>query len=229
MNSNANVLGILTLGQSPRDDVIPSFQELLPPGTTIREAGALDGLSQEQIDALAPDSADSGIETRLAGGSGVMVDKKRLTPLLIHQALKLQDQCNHIILLCSGEFDQLRSACSAIIEPIILLRGIIHGLAGAKILGIIGPASDLALAPAQWQPYARRVVCGAASPYGETGAIIRAGESVTKQGAEIILLDDMGFTEKHRLAVQKNNQVPVVCATTMCARVLTEVMCHANG
>lgn len=228
MGYNSDILGFLTLGQSPRSDVIPTFLNLLHPNVIAREAGALDGLSEGQINALSPVSAGNGIETRLSKGRSVIVDKGHLLPLLIQQAVRLQEQCDYVVLLCSGEFPELRSACSSIIEPIILLRGIIYALAGRKTLGIIGPKSDLALAPSQWQPYVRNVVCTAASPYGKIDVIAQAAISSVKQGAEIILLDDMGFTEEQRLVTQKSARIPVVCATTMTARVLAEVMCHGK-
>lgn len=38
-------VSMITIGQTPRDDPMPRFQELLGPGFRLFEAGALDGLS----------------------------------------------------------------------------------------------------------------------------------------------------------------------------------------
>jgi len=38
------VVGLITIGQSPRPDVVPDMAEIIGPGVEIREAGALDGL-----------------------------------------------------------------------------------------------------------------------------------------------------------------------------------------
>ena len=47
------VVGLVTIGQSPRPDVVPDMAEITGPGVEIREAGALDGLGRAAIDALA--------------------------------------------------------------------------------------------------------------------------------------------------------------------------------
>jgi hypothetical protein len=39
------VVGLVTIGQSPRPDVVPDMVEIIGPGVEIREAGALDGLA----------------------------------------------------------------------------------------------------------------------------------------------------------------------------------------
>ena len=227
MNSNKNVIGLLTLGQSPRRDVMPTFQELLPAGVTVLQGGALDGLSKAQIRALSTSCAD-GIETRLAGGQAVTIAKKLLLPRLIEQAQQLQARCSQLLLLCSGEFPALRAECPAVVEPIFLLRGVIRALAAQKCLGIVGPQSDLAAAPGQWQPYAGSVVCAPASPYGEADAITAAVRRLEAQGAELMLLDDMGFSiAQQRLARQATSRA-VLCATTVTARILAELLAADN-
>ena len=43
-------IGAITIGQSPRIDVIPEMQEILGENVIILEAGALDGLTKEEIE-----------------------------------------------------------------------------------------------------------------------------------------------------------------------------------
>jgi hypothetical protein len=38
------------------------------------------------------------------------------------------------------------------------------------------------------------------------------------------LLDDLGFNQEHRAAVAATVQVPVLCATTLIARMLGEIL-----
>ena len=47
-------VGLITVGQSPRSDVVPDMAAILGGDVEILEAGALDGLSREQIAPLAP-------------------------------------------------------------------------------------------------------------------------------------------------------------------------------
>ena len=58
-------LGIVTIGQTPRTDVIPEMAEVLGPGVEIVERGALDGLD---IPAVAAFTFAVGIATAGAGG-----------------------------------------------------------------------------------------------------------------------------------------------------------------
>jgi hypothetical protein len=46
-------LGLVTIGQSPRDDVMAQMMPFLPDNMYIRQVGALDGLTGEQIAKLA--------------------------------------------------------------------------------------------------------------------------------------------------------------------------------
>ena len=59
------IVGMITIGQSPRSDVVPDMVEILGPGVEIRERGALDGLSPREIAALAPAPDDDLLVTRL--------------------------------------------------------------------------------------------------------------------------------------------------------------------
>jgi len=60
-------IAAITIGQSPRDDVIAELVSLVP-GVRWVQAGALDGLDIEQIRALEPDPGDRPLVTRLRDG-----------------------------------------------------------------------------------------------------------------------------------------------------------------
>ena len=70
-------IGLVTIGQSPRSDVVPDMATILGPGVEIREAGALDGLARSEIDALAPTGDDEILVTRLRDGSSVFLGKPK--------------------------------------------------------------------------------------------------------------------------------------------------------
>ena len=224
MQSEIYQLGFLTLGQAPRSDVIPSFMDILGEQLTYGEAGALDNLDEKQIRELYPSETETTIETRLSSGSKILVSRERLLPLLMEKATDLQQSCRHVILLCSGSFPTIKATINNLVEPITLIRGVVRILAEGKTLGIVGPESDLEEAPAQWADYAARVVCSAASPYGVLEQIGQAAKDAATKGADIILLDDMGFTEEHRTYARKHSNISVICATTLTAKILSELI-----
>ena len=69
-------LGIATIGQAPRDDIATLFAEHAPEGTKVILRGALDGLSDAEVDALKPEYDGDTLYTRLRGGRDVKISKK---------------------------------------------------------------------------------------------------------------------------------------------------------
>ena len=47
-------IGMITIGQSPRVDIVPEIKEILGEEIEVLEAGALDGLSLEQVRGFYP-------------------------------------------------------------------------------------------------------------------------------------------------------------------------------
>ena len=224
MNPAPRTLGLLTLGQSPREDVTPTFRAILGDAVRILEQGALDGLSPEGLEAMRAGNGEHPIETRLGTGEAIGLSRAALMPRLIAAGTELSGRCQSVLLLCSGEFPELAAACPRLIQPIRILRGIIAAVAEHRTLGLIGPESDLGEAPAQWHAYAPRLICAAASPYGPAADLAAAGRALAVRGAELLFLDDMGFNEAHRLTAALESGLPVLCATTLTARVLREVV-----
>ena len=62
-----STLGIVTIGQAPRDDIVELFAAQAPAGTKVILRGALDGLSDAEVDALPPLSGADTLYTRLRG------------------------------------------------------------------------------------------------------------------------------------------------------------------
>jgi protein AroM len=132
------------------------------------------------------------------------------------------------MLLCSGEFPELARSFPGLLEPIRVVRGVVSAAARDRRLGVIGPESDMAAAPGQWRPYAPDVVCSAASPYGRPESVAAGIEvaacDLASRGARVILLDDMGFTEAHRGLAEGASGLPAMCATTLTAAALREIL-----
>ena len=218
-----STLGVLTLGQSPRTDVIPTLRAILGGSVSLIEAGGLNALSSEELAYLAPRQGERGIETRLSSGSSLLVARGRLLPLLVEAFGRLEADCARVLLLCSGEFPDLVPLCPGLIQPVFALRSIVGGLASNSTLGIVGPASDMDDAPFQWSPFAARVVCAAASPYEPPRALSEASVRLRSEGADLIFLDDMAFTEEQRRMAASVSRLPARCASTLTARFLFEL------
>lgn len=216
-------LGILTLGQAPREDVIPTFRNILGSNVSFLQRGALDNLSSQEMDLIKASPEDIGIETRLLSGESVLVIKDLLLAKLMVKAGELEAKCEWVLLLCSGQFPALKLSHPNIIQPIDFIKPIIKAIAKEKSLCIIGPKSDMALAPAQWRDCAKNVFTAACSPYSHEKNLESAASNSLEGGADVIFMDDMGFNEEQRQVVRKISGVTTINATSLTARVIAEL------
>lgn len=223
----ASRLGILTLGQSPRDDITPSFRAILGETVEFAEAGGLDGLGTAELEAFLPRHGEQATETRIVDSDGtptaILVSRTPLMDRLAAAFELLEKRCACTVLLCSGEFPDLAARCPGLIQPVTLIRPLVKALAQGRKFGIAGPESDMDAAPAQWKPYAGGVLCEAASPYDPLRNTTEACARLRERGADIVLLDDMAFSEDTRRLASIASGLPVLCASTIAARALVEI------
>lgn len=217
-------LGLLAIGQTPRDDLWPTLRAILGEDVHIRQAGGLDGLTWGAIEDLIAREGEVPLETRLRSGRPIVVSRERIIPYLVSAGRALQRQCGVVMLLCSGNFPVLTEACPGLIEPGRLLHSVVAALARNRRVGLIGPASDLERAAEVWQGDAPAFIAASASPYGDHERLLQAAAELAEGGAELLVLDDMGFTMDHQDAVAATTGLPVLCATTLAARLLCEIL-----
>ncbi|MCB0072540.1 MAG: AroM family protein [Caldilineaceae bacterium] len=102
-------IGLLTIGQSPRPDLVQTLPVLAPFAQV--EAGALDGL---QADAIPPAAGAFPLTTRLADGTTVgatvVVDEAFLLSRMQAAVQRLEDaDVAAILLMCAGTFRTVTS------------------------------------------------------------------------------------------------------------------------
>lgn len=223
MGTDLRRLGVLTVGQAPRDDITPTLRAVFGEPVHLQQCGALDGLTDAGVADLAPIDGETPLETRLLSGDPVLVAEERLKPLLRAVADRLTSSCDVTFVLCSGEFPALAESHPAVVQPVHILRGAVTAFCRNRVLGIIGPPSDMTEALARWGAFAGAVITSAASPYGHDGEVAAAAADLAERGAQIMFLNDMAFTAEHRAAAAIAG-VPVLCALTVVARVLRDVV-----
>ncbi len=214
-------LGVLTIGQSPRADVVPLLVEVL--GGEIVEAGALDGLAEAEIAALAPAPGEYVLATRLRDGHQVTVSRERILSYVQRALDRLAPQVDLVLFLCTGEFPPLRSD-RLLIEPSRLLYHVVAGVAAGRRLGVLVPLPEqVEEARRRWQAAGRVAAAAAASPYGG-GDFSRAAGVLREAGAELIVMDCMGYTPGHKREVVAAAARPAILAGTAVAAVLRELL-----
>jgi len=69
-------------------------------------------------------------------------------------------------------------------------------------------------------------ICEAASPYvdDEQGTqLIKAAQQLRERGAALLILDCMGFVERHRRIAQQASGLPVILSNALIARLCAEL------
>ena len=219
------VVGLVTIGQSPRSDVVPDMAAILGPGVEIREAGALDGLARADIEALAPSGNDEILVTRLRDGASIFLGKPKIVRLVETRIAALEaDGATLTALLCTGAFPRLR-ATRPLIQPQPLLLGLLRGMSWPGRLGVLTPSlRHVPQTEARWRRDGFDAVVAPLSPYEEedAAALRRAATAMRDGDAGVIVMDCMGFRRKTREELRALTGVPVFLANLLLARVIAE-------
>lgn len=227
-------LGVVTIGQSPRSDLTGELAAYLPAGTTLLERGALDDLSPSAITALAPDADEDTLTSRLRDGEPVLVDRQRLVPRLEEAISALEQQGTEVnLLVCTGTFPPLHHGRPLLDAERLLVSGVGAVVHRSGPLGVVVPlpAQQNVLSMRWERALGAPVLIDNADPYaaGATDAIRAAVGRLARQGAQIALLDCMGYTEASRKAAAARTGIPVLLARSMVGRLAGELLSATAG
>ncbi|MQA81992.1 MAG: hypothetical protein GEV10_26560 [Streptosporangiales bacterium] len=214
-------VGIVTIGQSPRPDIAAVLATHLD-ATPLVQAGALDDLAPDAIRALAPVAGDAPLISRLRDGTEVVVGKRALMPCLTRAVAAVSPGARVVAVLCSGSFPDLApTTCPTILPEQALHTHLAGRLGGTGRLGVLAPLTAQAdTAPRKWRDVAGRVDATDASPYGPDDAVVDAARRLAATEPDVVLLDCMGFVERHRQLVADIVDAPVVTPSSVLGETL---------
>lgn len=220
-------LGTLTIGQAPRADITPILDDGLDARLARRHAGVLDGLSRVEIERdFAAEAGKPVLITKLLDGSAVVIDRARTEAAAQAKLAMLEAEgCSTILMLCTGHFAGLKTDRARLIEPDRILPPTVAALVQGAQLGIVVPlAEQIASEAGKWAPLSRAPLCAAASPYGGGGAsVAEAARDLAGRGAQILLMDCMGFVERHRREAREAG-LPVILSNSLIAKLVSEIV-----
>ena len=217
-------VGLITIGQTPRDDVVPDLEKILGPEVQVVQAGALDSLSRDEIGSLAPTIGQYPLITRLQDGASVVIAKEAIVPRLQGCLDRLAAAgATAFAILCTGAFPRFRSRWP-VLAPDQVLFGIAQAIVGAGPLGVISPIEAQRVpATAHWSRIAPEPTVVVASPYAEAAALVDASERLRAADVRVVVMDCMGFTAAHRNVVRDITGAAVLLPSSLIARVLADV------
>jgi protein AroM len=198
----------LTIGQSPRPDLIAPLRRLLPAGCRLMQAGALDNLPAEEIPP--PGQAGYPLQTRLRDGSPVLVQESFLLPRL-QEALTILEARGAAasILLCAGTFAGLRGE-RPFIKPFDIARAQLQA-SDLHTLGLITPVREQEAPIRQrWQAAGFQTTVWTGDVGAQDDAFWRQLEAqIATHNLECILLDYVGHPPQQVEALAHHSPRPV--------------------
>ena len=221
-------IGMITVGQSPRDDIAPAMSRILGPEIEIIQKGALDGLSDTQIQGFAPEAAEVRLCTRLADGRQVVVVKEKILSLVQDRIDDLnQAAVDLIVLLCTGHFPRFESRCLIVEAQKIVDKSLEALVDDRYTLGIVVPlAEQMDQARQSLSHLTPNIYVAVASPYGPVEAVRKAAAKLYQNQVDLVALHCMGFSSDHRQVMREIMQKPVLVANSIVARTLAELLSH---
>ncbi|MCO4889167.1 AroM family protein [Cupriavidus sp. WGtm5] len=220
-------VAFVTIGQSPRTDVVPQMMADLGLPAEVAEFGILDALGADEIAALAPAAGEYRFASRLRDGTQAVMGKPVAEAMLARLLTSLDDgRFNALVPLCTGT--ALPPMQTLVLEPQQVVDHLTVALAqGCKRLGIVLPLEAQVSGFHLIQPVPCELRVTHASPYTDiadsaTGRFAQAGAAL--RGCDLVVMHCMGYTEAMRATVARHAGAPVLLSNRMVARLLGQVL-----
>jgi protein AroM len=203
-------LGLVTIGQSPRVDVLPDLLPALA-GRAWVEHGALDLATASVLADIAPREGEVPLVSRMRDGSRASMVHERVLPLVAEAVERCAaDGADAVLLMCTGHFEPFATSIPVYAAEPLAQEAIVR--TAEPGFGVINPVADqLDEARARWQARAGHPVpSAAADPYtAPLAEIADAGRLLAAQGATSIVLDCFGYSATMADAVRRATNLPV--------------------
>lgn len=215
-------LAFVTIGQSPRPDLVPEILERIGAPVEAVEAGALDGLSAAEVAALAPPPGEASLCTRMRDGSEVVIGKRRTRELLQKALDRLDGEgLDAIVLLCTGYFEHLHSR-TLLIEAQRVVDATVDALSlGCRNLGVMLPLARQVEEFHVRSDGERRVTATHYSPY--SGNRLEAAARAVA-GCDLVVMHCMGYSEAMRARTAELTKKPVLLARRIVAGAVQQII-----
>lgn len=211
----------LTIGQTPRTDLVPELRSWLTRSIEIEERGALDGLTRAEIDALAPSPCAPRLVTRLADGSEAV-----LAANWVHE--RIQEMCDRAasdgfditLLLCTGQFPHLAARGFLLDAQTIVDAGVQAIAAHASSIGVLVPHAEQ-MEGFHFHAPGKRLIRSHATPYAGSRWDAAATELAE---ADVIVMHCIGYTGAMRDDLARRTGKPVLLARRLVAAALDQLL-----
>ena len=218
--------GMITIGQSPRIDIVPEMREVMGPEIEIMEAGALDGLTLEEVKRFYPRRGDYILCTRMSDGTEVVIAKRFILPR-VQQCIDLLTGrgAEILVFICTGHFPPFSSK-RLFVEAQKILDHFILALHGEnERMGLLIPLSDqIEQARRKYRRLKGEMIIRSASPYASEDEVTQTAKELKKADPHLIVMHCMGYTQAMKKKVMEITGKPTILARSLVARTVKELI-----
>lgn len=219
-----STVAMLTIGQTPRQDITDDLRKLLPESVALREYGALDGLSRTEAEALCGyDGIGELLVTRMAGDREMIcLSADKVFARLQDCIIRAEAEGAQVHLMaCTGNFPDY------IHQKPILYPGVCQRKAALVLsnsVGVLIPNEAQREQIAGWwaECGAPAVRFAVADPFGPLCSVEQAAKALEEQGARVLCLDCFGFTVEQKLAAELAAGIPAVLPREVLCQMVKE-------
>ncbi len=217
-----------TIGQSPRDDLVPYMLEMMAKPVEVIQKGVLDGLDRETIASLGPGPGEVGSAARLRDGSSTLLLQAKIMPRMQAIVDEMVDEgAQMVVILCGADWSAIK--CSRLlINPGKLFPAIVFTLAAGRRLGYIKPsATQVAKEEARCAALGIDAAVTSADPYSgvkRLDAVREAARFLKSREVDLVWMGCPGFDRETRAIVEDVTGKPVLMFRTLLARIIDELM-----
>ncbi len=175
----------------------------------------------------APQAGEETILTLLNDNQLAQVSRRKIERDLQSVVEVLDNQGYDVILLMSTAAIRGMTVRNTIfLEPLRILPPLVSSIVEGHQVGVIVPVEELLEAQAQkWQILQKPPLFSLGDPVHDSEQkIIEAGKELLANGADVIMLDCLGFNQRHRDLLQKQLDVPVLLSNVLIARLAAELL-----
>ena len=218
----------LTIGQSPRPDVVPEILGMLgdvASGIRAVEAGALDGLSREEVQAGAPRDGEMPLVSRLRDGEEVVIGEDFVEERMAELLGRIPAGAAAAI-LCTGPFRGIAERPGLVKAGPIFDRTLRDACPPRATVGMLIPEPRQETDARRRVPEGSSCVIGVASPYSDDGVEERLAEAFHE--VDVVGLNCLGYNGPLEKAVARATGKPVVLARRALAEAVARLVARGD-
>jgi len=216
-------VGLVTLGQSPRKDVVAEIEPLLLPHIRMVQRGLLDDLAAEDIQVWNPPGTGFPLVTRLRDGSEVLISEHKATLLLLDALRAMHEELDVDAagVLCTHCFARFKFPVPVIL-PFDVMEFLVTHVLMAKRLGIVVPLPEqIELSRLKWE---KASLLESKSPYSAGESWNTVAGRLKRRKLDAVILDCIGYTIEDKASLESYLSIPVILPRIILASAINQII-----